>query len=108
MEWVTDSISDSDTESIGSETNEALDFSQGRSFLEESSSVDDMDQDGLPSFLRGENEESRSRLKDILKSKKCGLIVSDALEPDNPIIYVNATFEYMSGYAAEEILGRNW
>lgn len=32
----------------------------------------------------------------------------DALEPDHPIIYVNAVFEMLTGYRAEEVLGRNW
>jgi clock-associated PAS protein ZTL len=38
----------------------------------------------------------------------CGLVVSDALEPDFPIIYVNRGFEDATGYHAEEVLGRNW
>ena len=38
----------------------------------------------------------------------CGFVVSDALEPDQPIIYVNAVFEIVTGYRAEEVIGRNW
>ncbi|KAE8821676.1 adagio-like protein 1 [Hordeum vulgare] len=37
-----------------------------------------------------------------------GLVVTDALEPDCPIIYVNRGFEDATGYRAEEVLGRNW
>ncbi|TVU33442.1 hypothetical protein EJB05_25259 [Eragrostis curvula] len=37
----------------------------------------------------------------------CGMVVSDALEPDFPIIYVNRGFEDSTGYRAEEVLGRN-
>ncbi|CAL9098033.1 unnamed protein product [Musa textilis] len=37
----------------------------------------------------------------------CGLVVTDALEPDQPIIYVNRGFEEATGYRAEEVLGRN-
>ncbi|KAF8042578.1 hypothetical protein BT93_A1038 [Corymbia citriodora subsp. variegata] len=37
----------------------------------------------------------------------CGFVVTDALEPDHPIIYVNAVFEMVTGYRAEEVLGRN-
>ncbi|PWZ26512.1 putative adagio-like protein 2 [Zea mays] len=37
----------------------------------------------------------------------CGMVVSDALEPDFPIIYVNRGFEDATGYRAEEVLGRN-
>jgi clock-associated PAS protein ZTL len=35
----------------------------------------------------------------------CGMVVSDALEPDFPIIYVNRGFEDATGYRAEEVLG---
>nr|AML78404.1 putative LOV domain-containing protein [Xerophyta villosa] len=37
----------------------------------------------------------------------CGLVVTDALEHDHPIIYVNSWFEIITGYRAEEVLGRN-
>lgn len=40
-------------------------------------------------------------------SGPCGLVVTDALEPDCPIIYVNRGFEEATGYRAEEVLGRN-
>ncbi len=36
-----------------------------------------------------------------------GVVISDALQPDMPIIYVNPAFEQMSGYAAHEIMGKN-
>ena len=35
-------------------------------------------------------------------------VVSDALDPDFPIIYVNKVFEVFTGYRADEVLGRNW
>lgn len=44
----------------------------------------------------------------MLRSGSCGFVVCDATEPDNPIIYVNTTFEKITGYRAEEVLGRNW
>ncbi|KAM3705478.1 hypothetical protein ACJW31_03G083500 [Castanea mollissima] len=34
-------------------------------------------------------------------------VVSDALEPDCPVIYVNKVFEFYTGYLAHEVLGRN-
>ncbi|TYH39504.1 hypothetical protein ES332_D12G184100v1 [Gossypium tomentosum] len=34
-------------------------------------------------------------------------VVSDALEPDFPVIYVNKVFEVFTGYRADEVLGRN-
>lgn len=36
-----------------------------------------------------------------------GISISDALLPDMPLIYVNAGFEKMTGYAAREVLGKN-
>ena len=36
-----------------------------------------------------------------------GITIADARLPDQPLIYVNEGFERMTGYAAEEALGRN-
>ncbi|PSP75609.1 bacterio-opsin activator [Halobacteriales archaeon QS_1_68_20] len=36
-----------------------------------------------------------------------GITITDPDRPDNPLIYVNESFERMTGYAAEEALGRN-
>ncbi|NJL01426.1 MAG: PAS domain S-box protein [Spirulinaceae cyanobacterium SM2_1_0] len=36
-----------------------------------------------------------------------GIIISDAQQPDYPVIYTNAAFEKMTGYSRNEILGRN-
>lgn len=44
----------------------------------------------------------------LLHPAPCGFVVTDALEPENPIIYVNSVFEMVTGYLAEEVLGRNW
>lgn len=44
----------------------------------------------------------------LLQTAPCGFVVTDALEPDHPIIYVNTVFEVVTGYRAEEVLGRNW
>ncbi|CAN4089578.1 unnamed protein product [Withania somnifera] len=35
------------------------------------------------------------------------IVVSDALDPDLPVIYVNTVFEISTGYRADEVLGRN-
>nr|AML77703.1 putative LOV domain-containing protein [Peumus boldus] len=43
----------------------------------------------------------------LFQSTPCGFVVTDALEPDHPIIYVNTGFELVTGYRAEEVLGRN-
>jgi PAS domain-containing protein len=62
--------------------------------------------DAGPSRKRSEMNEKH--LEVLLQSSPCGLIVTDALETDQPIIYVNTVFEFITGYKAEEILGRNW
>ena len=36
-----------------------------------------------------------------------GITISDPNQSDNPLIYVNRSFELMTGYSAEEVLGRN-
>src|SRR5829696_7223910 len=36
-----------------------------------------------------------------------GIVITDPKQPDNPIVYVNPAFEKISGYAAEDVLGRN-
>jgi PAS domain S-box-containing protein len=36
-----------------------------------------------------------------------GIVITDPKLPDNPIVYVNPAFEKISGYATDEVLGRN-
>ncbi len=36
-----------------------------------------------------------------------GIVITDPKLTDNPIVYVNPAFERISGYAAEEVIGRN-
>lgn len=42
-----------------------------------------------------------------LNSATSGIIITDNLQPDNPIIYCNKAFERISGYAHNEIIGHN-
>lgn len=58
-------------------------------------------------FLMNDGGPVPIAMDNLLHSTPCGFAVTDALEPDQPIIYVNAVFEYVTGYKAEEILGRN-
>jgi diguanylate cyclase (GGDEF)-like protein/PAS domain S-box-containing protein len=36
-----------------------------------------------------------------------GIVLTDPHQPDNPIVYVNPAFEAYSGYAYDEVVGRN-
>lgn len=47
-------------------------------------------------------------VENYFQTAPCGFAVTDALDPDQPIIYVNTVFEMITGYHAEEVLGRNW
>ncbi len=42
-----------------------------------------------------------------LASSHAGVLITDALQPDNPVIYINPALEKISGYPAAEFLGRN-
>nr|AML76751.1 putative LOV domain-containing protein [Danaea nodosa] len=91
MDW------DSDTESS--------DLTLGN--MEESEVMEELESNGSSALVRADAEQPNRRLEMLLQSSPCGLIVTDALEVDHPIIYVNTVFELITGYKAEEILGRN-
>lgn len=42
-----------------------------------------------------------------LAATSCGIVISDARAPDNPIIYCNPAFLKITGYSCEEVIGRN-
>jgi PAS domain S-box-containing protein len=50
---------------------------------------------------------SARMLASLLYSSPCALTVADATQPDEPIVYVNGTFEVTTGYSSAEVLGRN-
>nr|AML77944.1 putative LOV domain-containing protein [Ligustrum sinense] len=72
---------------------------------------EDDEVEGLGFFLRKSNGceggMSPFPVDKLLKPAPCGFVVTDALEPDHPIVYVNSVFEMVTGYRAEEVLGRN-
>ena len=46
-------------------------------------------------------------LERAVESSMNGIVIADAQAQDLPILYVNPAFEALTGYAAEEVLGRN-
>lgn len=52
-------------------------------------------------------EEDFNILLRALDASKSGVILTDNLLPDNPIIYCNRAFEEISGYPRNEIIGHN-
>ncbi len=56
---------------------------------------------------RKQEEERLKLLERAVATSSNGIIISDAQQPDNPIIYVNSGFERITGYSAEEVIGKN-
>lgn len=56
---------------------------------------------------RNRLEAQRRLLERSLASTRNGVLITDAQQPDMPIIYVNAAFESITGYRREQVLGRN-
>ncbi|MGC9528292.1 MAG: diguanylate cyclase domain-containing protein [Limnospira sp.] len=55
-----------------------------------------------------EKVESHLRILDqAISACRNGVVISDAIQPDNPIIYVNSAFEKMTGYSGAEVVGKN-
>ncbi|MGK7923125.1 MAG: PAS domain S-box protein, partial [Trichodesmium sp.] len=57
-----------------------------------------------------DNSEQQIRLKLLEKaiiSSSNGIVITDATQHDNPIIYVNPGFEQITGYNAQEVIGKN-
>ncbi|MGC1632608.1 MAG: PAS domain S-box protein, partial [Gelidibacter sp.] len=57
--------------------------------------------------IRKEIEENLNLKSEALQAAGNGIIISDALQKDNPIIYFNPAFQELTGYSPEEILGKN-
>ncbi|WP_439152298.1 PAS domain S-box protein [Winogradskyella sp.] len=54
-----------------------------------------------------ETEKNLMLKSSALQSASNGIIITDALKPDNPIIYFNAAFQRLTGYSKKEILNHN-
>ncbi|MBW4537879.1 MAG: PAS domain S-box protein [Myxacorys chilensis ATA2-1-KO14] len=46
-------------------------------------------------------------LERAMRASSNGIIITDSTRADNPIVYVNPGFERMTGYSADEVLGKN-
>jgi diguanylate cyclase (GGDEF)-like protein/PAS domain S-box-containing protein len=54
-----------------------------------------------------ENSRQLRLFKRSIESSSNGIVISDARQHDFPIIYVNAAFEQITGYASAEVVGLN-
>ena len=43
----------------------------------------------------------------LVESSPEGVVLVDALYPDQPVIYANPAFEILTGFKADELQGRN-
>ncbi|EDM37802.1 two-component hybrid sensor and regulator [Pedobacter sp. BAL39] len=59
------------------------------------------------SFAIKHNNPDPALLVKVLEAANTGVVITDNLLPDNPIIYCNPAFEQLSGYSRDEIIGRN-
>ena len=50
---------------------------------------------------------NESLLQAAVSNSRDGITISDNTKPDNPLIWVNESFERMTGYSSQEIIGRN-
>jgi PAS domain S-box-containing protein len=57
--------------------------------------------------LSADNLEQISLLKSAIAATHNGLVITDALQKEMPIIYVNQGFEKMTGYSSAEVVGKN-
>lgn len=51
--------------------------------------------------------EENQRFRYLFEQVSSGMIITDPIQEDNPIIFVNKGFEKITGYSAKEALGKN-
>lgn len=56
---------------------------------------------------RKRSEEKLILFERALHSSINAIAITDTQAPDNPVVYVNPAFERMTGYSAEEVVGKN-
>ncbi len=59
-------------------------------------------------IIKRQHVENQLRLFDqAISHCRNGVIITDATQANNPIIYVNSAFEKITGYSASEVIGKN-
>ena len=56
---------------------------------------------------RNRVEESLQLRERAIAASSNGIVITNATDPENPIIYVNPSFERITGYNASEVIGRD-
>ncbi|NKB17669.1 MAG: PAS domain S-box protein [Pseudanabaena sp. CRU_2_10] len=56
---------------------------------------------------RKQSEESLRLRERAIAASSNGIIITDSRQPNQPVIYVNPAFERITGYGADEVIGRN-
>lgn len=56
---------------------------------------------------RNRVEESLKLRERAIAASPNGIVITDATQPNNPMIYVNPSFERITGYSAAEVIGRD-
>ena len=53
------------------------------------------------------SEETNRLSRRAVEASANGIMITDNSSPENPIIYINPAFEYMTGYSRDDAIGRN-
>jgi diguanylate cyclase (GGDEF)-like protein/PAS domain S-box-containing protein len=61
----------------------------------------------ISAVIKEKEQQRLSLLERAINSSINGIIITDASENNNPVIYVNSGFERITGYSQEAILGNN-
>ncbi|MGB7444487.1 MAG: EAL domain-containing protein [Coleofasciculaceae cyanobacterium] len=79
-----------------------------RTFTEDEASFLQAIANVLATAVKRQQAEAQLHLFErAIKASSNGIVISDALESDSPIIYANPSFERMTGYSFEEVEGKN-
>jgi two-component system phosphate regulon sensor histidine kinase PhoR len=62
---------------------------------------------GPASVGEGSTEQQLDLMQRAVANARNGIIITDCTQPDQPIIYANAAFLQLTGYSAQEVMGRN-